>query len=97
MVAQASGLMVAPEIAQRLARLKRTDGALPVVDVVDTVAVGHAAAGKAHETRMEVGERLRQIGAEAVAAPLEGIAREERDQVEMQLVGSRGDEHKPAA
>ena len=46
---------------------------------------------------MEVGERLRQIGAEAVAAPLEGIAREERDQVEMQLVGSRGDEHKPAA
>ena len=97
MVAQAAGLVISPEVTKRLARLKRTDGALPVVDVVDTVAVGHAAAGKAHEARMEVGERLRQVGAEAVAAPLEGVAREERNHVEMQLVGCRRDEHKPAA
>ncbi len=80
-VAQSARLMVAPEVTQRLALMEFADGALPVVDVVDAVAMRHASTGEAHEARMEVGKRLGEVGTQSVAATVEGGAREERNHV----------------
>ena len=76
-VSQSACLMISPQIAQRLAGLQRTDGALPVVDVVNAVAMGHTAAGETHKTRMQVGQRLGQVGTKSVLTSLERLLREE--------------------
>ena len=64
-------------------RLRRADRAFPVVDIVYTVAVGHAAAGEAHEARVDVGEFLGEVGTETVLASAECLRREERHHVDV--------------
>ena len=54
--------------------LNITDGAIPVVHVIHAKTVGDAAAREAHEARLQVGERLDQIGTENAFEPVVGGA-----------------------
>jgi hypothetical protein len=55
--------------------------------VVESVAVDEAAAGEADELRLQVGDGLREIGAEAVFAALEGVLGEEGNLIEGDQAG----------
>ena len=52
--------------------LDRSNGAVPVVHVVHAEAVGDAAAWETHKSRMQVGERFHQIGAEVLETVIRG-------------------------
>ena len=67
-VAQSAALVVAPGVLQLTTLLAGTDGGLPAVGVPEAVAtaVYHAAAGEAHELRVEVGKGLCEVLAQAV-------------------------------
>ena len=56
--------MVAPQVEIVRPMLNITDGAIPVVHVIHAKTVGDAAAREAHEARLQIGERLDQIGTE---------------------------------
>ncbi len=64
------------------AMLHFADGAVPVVHVVHAETVRDATARESHESRMQVGERLHQVGAE-VFETLVGGAWFERDEVKV--------------
>ena len=83
-VAQSACLMIPPQIAQRLTGFERSDRAFPIIDIVDAVAMSHAAAGEADEAWMQVGKRLRQVGTQAVLMALECILRKKGNHIEMQ-------------
>ena len=74
--------MIIPDVALRLAGLERADGLFPVIDIVQSVAMGGTPAGEAHELGLHVGQGLCQVRPHAVLAALECVLREERDQVE---------------
>ena len=82
-VAQSAALVVAPGVLQLTTLLAGTDGGLPAVGVPEAVAtaVHHAAAGEAHELRVEVGEGLCEVFAQAVT--LIGVLGHERDLVDV--------------
>ena len=63
-VADTERLVVAPQVEIVRPMLNITDGAIPVVHVIHAKTVGDAAAREAHEARLQVGERLDQIGTE---------------------------------
>ena len=65
--------------------------------VVEIAAFHDATAGKTQETGLQVGEGLREIGAKAVAPPLEGPLRKERDHVEVDRAHTLRDEDKSRA
>ena len=79
--------MVAPGVLQAETLLLWADGVLPAVSVPEAVAaaVNHASAGEAHELRLEVGQSLSEILAQAVA--LEGVGRHEREHVHVDVAG----------
>ena len=68
-VAETAALVVAPGVLQLSALLLRTDGGLPAIGIPESVptAVHHASAGEAHELRMQVGQCLCQVLAQAVS------------------------------
>ena len=81
--AQSARLVVVPDVHVGLAVLPGAYGVLPVVDVVESLSVAHAAAGESHELRLQRGDGLSQVAAQAVA--LVGVLREERYHVEGSL------------
>ena len=84
-VSQSAALVVAPGVLQLPALLLRADGGLPAVGVPEAVAaaVHHASAGEAHELRLQVGQCLCQILAQAVA--FVGVFRHERHLVDVEV------------
>ena len=78
---QSAGLVVVPDVEVGLAVLQRSHGVVPVVDVVDAVAVAHAAARETDEFRLQVGDGLCQVFAQTVFTAFEGVLREEAYQV----------------
>ena len=58
---QTAGLVVTPDVEVGLSVLQRTHGVVPVVDVVETLAVTHAPAGETHELGLQVGDGLGKV------------------------------------
>ena len=80
--AQATRLMVAPDVEVRLAILQRAYGVVPMVDILKALAMTHAATGEAHELRLQVGNHLCQVFSQTVLSVLERLLREETDEVD---------------
>ena len=78
---QAHVLVVAPDVPERLARLGRAHGALPVEPPRVVAALQHAPAGEAEVGRLEVGDQLRDVLPEAM--PLERLRRHEAHVVDL--------------
>ena len=87
---QTACLVVVPDVEVRLTLPQLTHCGLPVVDVVNAVAVAHAAAGEAHELRTQVRQLLGQIPAQTVFTTLVGVHGEEAHHVEVILSGFDG-------
>lgn len=66
MISQTAGLMIPPQIAQRLAFLQRSYRAFPIINIVHTISVSHTSAGETDKTGMKVRQSLCQIGAQPV-------------------------------
>ena len=60
-------LVVSPDVPERLARLGRAHGALPVEPSRVVAALQHATAGEAEVGRLEVGDQLRDVLPETVS------------------------------
>ena len=73
------------------ALLDGADGFLPMVDVIDAVAVDETAAREAHELRLEVCDDLRKVGAEAIGAVVKGFLRKKGNHVEGDLARPPGE------
>ena len=80
-VTQTDTLVIVPQVAHRLAALQRTDGLFPAVDVADTVTMGYTTAREPYKAWMQIGQGLCQVGTQAILPSLEGVAREERNQI----------------
>ena len=89
-VAEADALVVPPDVRLAAALLERADGVLPAVQVAEAVAMDEAAAGKAHEPGLQVGDCLGEVGAQAVRPVLEGLLREQRNHVEPDAAAGLG-------
>ena len=74
---ESASLMIAPDVSVGNTVVERTHGMVPVVDIVKSVAVAHAASWETHKLRVQVGNRLRKVASESVLSSLECILREE--------------------
>ena len=72
-----ASLMIAPDVSVGNTVVERPHGVVPVVDIVKSVAVAHAASWETHKFRVQVGNRLRKVASESVLSSLECILREE--------------------
>ena len=54
-----------------------------------------AAAGETHELRLEVGDDLREVGAQAVGTIVKRLARKERDHVQADRTSAGHNNHEP--
>ena len=77
--------MIVPDIEVRLAFPQVSYGSLPMVDIVDTVAVRGTSARKTYEARLQVGNGLGKVLAKAVGVTLVSVLREKRDEVQFKL------------
>ena len=84
--ADAEALMVAPDVEVVGAVFDGTDRVLPSVHVVQSQAMGDAAAGEPHEPRMQLVKRLHQIGA-AMLQPLVSGRRFAGDEIHIHHAG----------
>ena len=78
---QSARLMIIPYIAVGRAILKRSDGVFPPIYIIQSVAVAHAASGESHKLRLQVGNRLCEIGTQSVLPSLESLLWEQADHV----------------
>ena len=69
--------MVVPNITATLALFYRTDGILPVVDIVDAVAMRKTTAWESDEGWLQGCDGFSQIFAESILVSLVSIGREE--------------------
>ena len=76
-VAQTARLVVTPDVGRRFSGFQRADGLFPMIDVVHPVPMCQTSAGEADETRTDVGNGLRQVGAKPVLPSLERLLREQ--------------------
>ena len=74
--------MVVPDVEVAFALFQRTNGVLPLVDVVDAIAVGEATTWETHELGFEVGDGLRQVGTQAVLPSSESFLGKQADEVD---------------
>ena len=72
-VAQTARLVVTPDVGRRFSGFQRADGLFPMIDVVHPVPMCQTSAGEADETRTDVGNGLRQVGAKPVLPSLERL------------------------
>ena len=80
--------MVSPKVTHRLAGFQRTDRAFPVVYIIDPIAMSHASSGKTHETGMQIGQCLCQIGTKSVLTAFKSLLRKEGDHIQRVLSGN---------
>ena len=80
--AEATRLVVVPDVEVGLACLQRAHRLVPVIDVLETLSVAHAAAREAHELGMERGDGLGQVLAQTVLTAHERLAGEQRDHID---------------
>ena len=90
-VAERTGIVVAPEVELSRTVQTVTDGLLPLDAVLHAHAFHDAASRPSDERRLEVGEGLGDVLPESVS--LEGLLREQRDIVEPDLSGRFEIEH----
>ena len=83
--AQSACLVVMPDIVVTLPLPQVSDGGLPMVYVVDTVAMRCTSAREADEARLQISDSLSEILAQSVAATLVSILWKERHEVQIQL------------
>ena len=73
-VAQTARLVVTPDVGRRFSGFQRADGLFPMIDVVHPSPCAQTSAvGEADETRTDVGNGLRQVGAKPVLPSLERL------------------------
>ncbi|MCR6657037.1 MAG: hypothetical protein NVV63_14780 [Opitutus sp.] len=77
-----------PAIDEQFALFNRTDGFLPLIAQFEPAALDDAATGKAEEAGLHVGERLHHVGAQTALAVLPGVARKERNEIDVDLAAS---------
>ena len=77
--------MIVPDVVVWLTLPEVTYGSLPVIDIIDAVAVSGTSARETHEARLQVGDSLCKVLAKAVGASLICILWEERNEVELQF------------
>jgi hypothetical protein len=82
MISQTAGLMIPPQIAQRLAFLQRSYRAFPIINIVHTISVSHTSAGETDKTGMKVRQSLCQIGAQPVLPAFKCILWEKRNHIQ---------------
>lgn len=82
MISQTAGLMIAPQIAQRLAFLQRSYRAFPIINIVHTISVSHTSAGETDKTGMKVRQSLCQISAQPVLPAFKCILWEKRNHIQ---------------
>ncbi len=88
--------LVVPAVDQELPLRDRADRLLPLVADGEPGPLDDAAAGEAQEARVEVGERLHHVRPQSAAAILPGLAREERNHVEVDRARPVQDHVQPA-
>ena len=84
--------LVVPAIDEQPPVGQVADRGLPLVAVVEAAPFDDAPAGEAEEARLQVGEHLHQVGAQAVRPILPGVLRAERHHVEIDHARRRGDQ-----
>ena len=82
MISQTAGLMIPPQIAQRLAFLQRSYRAFPIINIVHTISVSHTSAGETDKTGMKVRQSLCQISAQPVLPAFKCILWEKRNHIQ---------------
>ena len=82
--------MIVPYVEVGLALPQFSHGGLPVIDVVDTVTVTHAAAREAHKLRTQCCERLCKVFAKSVFASLISVHGEEAHHIDIVAAGLGG-------
>ena len=92
--AQSARLVVVPDVFVGFALPERTDGLVPAVDIVESLAVAHATAGETHELGMQGGDGLSQVFAQSVLAPFKRRLREEAHHVNGSLALVKGNDDK---
>ena len=68
--------MIVPDIEVGLTLPQFSDGSLPVVDIIDAVAMRGTSARESHEAGLQVGNGLCKILAKAVGVTFVGVLRE---------------------
>ena len=65
---------------------------VPVVDVINAVAMAHTSSGEAHKLGMQISDGLRQVGTHTVLSMAEGIVWKEAHDIHMHLCVAGGNE-----
>ena len=76
-IAQAVGGIITPEIPMAGPLGNVPDGLFPAYGIRQLVPLHKATAGKPHKGRVHLYEHLRQVRAQAIGTPLEGVLGEE--------------------
>ena len=78
--------MIAPDIEVGLTVLERTNGVVPVIDVLHSLSMTHTATREAHELGLEIGDDLCEVLTKTVLTAHEGFLWEEADDVDTCLL-----------
>ncbi len=88
MIAKAACLMITPQVGKRLTLIKFAYRTLPVINIIYTVAMGHATSGETHKLWFQAGKYFGKVGTQTVFTPLERSMREQRHHIDMQCTAS---------
>jgi hypothetical protein len=88
---------VAPEIHRALALRDGADGVFPLDAVVEVQPADDGAAGESDKRRLQIGERLGEVGPQAVRPALERVAGKQRHHIEPDRPGAIERERQPSA
>ena len=81
-ITQSHALMISPKVTGRFTGFQRSDSIFPLIDVLQTVSMSHAASGETDKARVHIGKCLGKVGTQTVLSAFECILREERNHIQ---------------